>query len=288
MYTRQVNETGLVPYMLTTCDVHTDLCYLHTLLDIAHDAGLPVIVHIHSGAYLLGSSRGQGPDILLNENVVLVTINYRLGPFGFLRLEGGEYSGNMGLKDQLLALKWVRNNARVFGGDPTLITVFGHSAGAAAVNMHVWSTASRPYFKRAVMSGAAAFVPWAYKRVNHTQMLTRTVAKQSGKVEEQVKLDEVVEWLQTVDANAIGMLDNRQLFIGGQRSKLIDFTWLPVVEGRQSIVIVRKKRSLIKKFHFPQMTTMSNHFSPSQHMNMRDRRTTSTHCSSSPMRKAFF
>lgn len=58
-----------------------------------------------------------------------VTFNYRLGPFGFLTLNTPDYSGNMGLKDQLLALKWVNKNIERFGGDKSKITIFGHSAG---------------------------------------------------------------------------------------------------------------------------------------------------------------
>lgn len=71
---------------------------------------------IHGGGYMSGGSSWHGPDLLLDEDIVLVTINYRLGPFGFLSLNTPEYSGNMGLKDQRLALKWVNENIEFFGG----------------------------------------------------------------------------------------------------------------------------------------------------------------------------
>lgn len=73
-----------------------------------------------------GGSSWHGPDILLDEDIILVTINYRLGPFGFMSLDTAEYSGNMGLKDTLLALKWVNENIEFFGGEPN-VKVFPNS-----------------------------------------------------------------------------------------------------------------------------------------------------------------
>lgn len=87
-------------------------------LDIEPSEKMSVIFFIHGGGYMSGGSSWHGPDLLLDEDIVLVTINYRLGPFGFLSLNTAEYSGNMGLKDQLLALKWVNENIEHFGGKP--------------------------------------------------------------------------------------------------------------------------------------------------------------------------
>lgn len=72
-----------------------------------------------------------GPDYILPENVILVTFNYRLGVLGFLNTGTEEAPGNAGLKDQILALRWVRDNIKAFGGDPENITIAGQSAGAA-------------------------------------------------------------------------------------------------------------------------------------------------------------
>lgn len=76
-----------------------------------------------------GNDFFYGPDFLVENRVILVIINYRLAMFGFLSLGLPEYSGNMGLKDQQLALKWVHENIYQFGGDNTRITIFGQSAG---------------------------------------------------------------------------------------------------------------------------------------------------------------
>lgn len=178
----------------------------------------------------MGTGRGMGPDILLNENIVLVTINYRLGPFGFLTLNTPAHSGNMGLKDQLLAMKWVRDNIRRFGGDPGKVTLYGHSAGAVCVHMHILSAASRGLFTRAILSGASALVPWAYGNINHTNIIAGAVANYTGISIDSVQLNHITEWLQNVDAVAFGMENIREFFVGGQRSKAINFTWMPVVE----------------------------------------------------------
>lgn len=86
---------------------------------------------IHGGGFTEGSGNDWvfGPDFLIENRVILVTTNYRLGVLGFLSLGQPEYSGNMGLKDQQMALKWVHENIDQFGGDNSSITVFGQSAG---------------------------------------------------------------------------------------------------------------------------------------------------------------
>lgn len=92
---------------------------------------LAVIFFIHGGGFASGSGNNffYGPDFLLEQDVILVTLNYRLGAFGFLSLNTKNYSGNMGLKDQQMALKWTHRNIGAFGGDRRRITLMGHSAG---------------------------------------------------------------------------------------------------------------------------------------------------------------
>ena len=92
----------------------------------------PVFFWIHGGGFNVGGGDlGTGPDYLLESGVTVVTINYRLGPLGFLALEGlDDITGNQGLKDQLMALRWIKKNIASFGGDPNRITIAGGSAGA--------------------------------------------------------------------------------------------------------------------------------------------------------------
>lgn len=88
-------------------------------------------MYIHGGGFSEGSGNNffYGPDFLLDEGVIVVTINYRLGTFGFMSLNTRIYSGNMGLKDQQMALKWTHRNIQAFGGDKRRITLMGQSAG---------------------------------------------------------------------------------------------------------------------------------------------------------------
>ncbi|PIO64067.1 Carboxylesterase [Teladorsagia circumcincta] len=102
---------------------------------------LAVMVWVYGGGFFSGTST--------EENVILVSVNYRVSVLGFLYLGKREAPGNMGLWDQQLALKWVHENIDVFGGDLTRITLFGESAGAASVNMHMLSPHSTPYFQEA-------------------------------------------------------------------------------------------------------------------------------------------
>lgn len=96
------------------------------------------MVWIHGGGFTGGSSKAEiyGPDFLISENVVVVTINYRLGILGFLSLEDPTLGvpGNAGFKDMIMALRWVQKNIEKFNGDPNNVTIFGESAGGASVH----------------------------------------------------------------------------------------------------------------------------------------------------------
>nr|XP_015840856.1 PREDICTED: venom carboxylesterase-6-like isoform X2 [Tribolium castaneum] len=109
------------------------------------DALLPVIFYIHGGGFIGGACTSSicGPEFFIDYNVVVVTINYRLGPFGFLSTQDTEIPGNNGLKDQQLALKWARNNIILFGGDPSRITIVGQSAGSASVTYQILNKNSK-------------------------------------------------------------------------------------------------------------------------------------------------
>ena len=89
-----------------------------------------------------------GPEYLLNNDVVLVAVNYRLGPLGFLATKDGAATGNFGLKDQILALKWVQKNIAVFGGDPDNVTLMGEDSGAASATIHILSPEAKGLFHK--------------------------------------------------------------------------------------------------------------------------------------------
>ncbi|KAJ8708871.1 hypothetical protein PYW08_010253 [Mythimna loreyi] len=118
---------------------------------------LPVLVFMHAGGFYSVSGRSDvaGPSHLLDRDIVLVTINYRLGSLGFLSTGDKHAPGNNGFKDQVMALRWVKRNIAAFGGDPDLVTISGYSAGSFSVMLHMISPMSKGLFHRAIsMSGS--------------------------------------------------------------------------------------------------------------------------------------
>ena len=120
--------------------------------------GLPVLVYIHGGGFTGGCGHEKHFDgpVWPTKGVVAVTLNYRLGPLGFVCLpelkEEAGFTGNYGLYDQMTALKWIRDNIAAFGGDPEKVTVMGQSAGAMSVQQHCLSPLTDGLFSKAVMS----------------------------------------------------------------------------------------------------------------------------------------
>ncbi|KAG1684637.1 Venom carboxylesterase-6 [Nymphon striatum] len=144
-----------------------DCLYLNVFVPINKDSDglLPTVVWIHGGAFQYGSGNRLRPHYFMrNNNMVFVTIEYRLGPLGFLYSGTKDAPGNMGLMDQQLALKWVKDNIMSFGGDNNQITAFGYSAGAASVHYHLISPKSKGLFQKAIfvsgtVTSSFAFTP---------------------------------------------------------------------------------------------------------------------------------
>jgi len=145
-----------------------DCLYLNLWMP-AHPATdrLPVMVWIYGGGFAAGSSSEPRQDggNLSKQGVMVVSMNYRLGIFGFfahpeLTKESGHgSSGNYGLLDQLAALQWVHDNIAVFGGDPDNVTIFGESAGASSVSALIASPLAKGLFRRAIGESGGALNP---------------------------------------------------------------------------------------------------------------------------------
>lgn len=125
----------------------------------------PVLVWIYGGGFTTGTSSldtYDGRFLTKSEGVVVVSMNYRTGAFGFLSIpDNKNIQSNVGLLDQRLALQWVANNIAAFGGDATKVTLFGESAGAASVGYHLVSPGSQRLFHRAVLQSGSPNAPWA-------------------------------------------------------------------------------------------------------------------------------
>ncbi|XP_026280152.1 acetylcholinesterase isoform X2 [Frankliniella occidentalis] len=123
----------------------------------------PVMVWFHPGGFTNGTARMSqfAPEHLVARGVVVVTVTYRLGAFGFLSLRSPKLPGNAGLKDGVASLRWVRDNIAVFGGDPGRVTVFGCSAGSALVEYLMLAPSARGLFHRAISQSGSATNQWA-------------------------------------------------------------------------------------------------------------------------------
>ncbi|MEJ3750725.1 carboxylesterase family protein [Actinomycetes bacterium KLBMP 9797] len=154
------DPTGAGPPVMVVGD--EDCLYLNVTVprEAPPGARLPVLLWVHGGGFVNGTATDYR-RLAAAADVVVVTVNYRLGPLGFLSTpvldRDGQPSGNYGLQDQTAALRWVRRNAARFGGDPHNVTLFGQSSGARSVCAHLAAPASRGLFHKAIMqSGPCA------------------------------------------------------------------------------------------------------------------------------------
>lgn len=160
----QPNAAGKLDFRSTT--MSEDCLYLNVWTKgSGAESKLPVLVYFHGGGLVTGDgseTRYDGAN-LASRGIVAVTVNYRLGAFGFLAPSGASSeashgtAGNYGLLDQVAALRWVRDNIAQFGGDPANVTIAGNSAGSVSVSAHMASPLSRGLFARAIGQSGGAF-----------------------------------------------------------------------------------------------------------------------------------
>lgn len=127
----------------------------------------PVMFWIHGGGFVIGAGSSDlynGAYMAKNGDVVVVTINYRLGPLGFLYFKDSknkQFENNLGIRDQIAALKWVRENIAAFGGDPEQITIFGESAGGTSVETLLSAASAKGMFKKAIIESGPPAIIWS-------------------------------------------------------------------------------------------------------------------------------
>ncbi|XP_051873637.1 neuroligin-1 isoform X12 [Pristis pectinata] len=130
--------------------------------DIRDSGPKPVMVFIHGASYMEGTGNIFDGSVLASYgNVIVITVNYRLGVLGFLSTGDQAAKGNYGLLDQIQALRWISENIAFFSGDPLRITVFGSGAGASCVNLLTLSHYSEGLFQRAIAQSGTALSSWA-------------------------------------------------------------------------------------------------------------------------------
>jgi para-nitrobenzyl esterase len=197
---------------------------LNVTTPAADGARRPVMFWIHGGAFVNGAGSTpiyDGTKFVEHGDVVVVTVNYRLGAFGFLHLAdvfGADFagSGNLGLLDQVAALEWVRDNIAAFGGDPDAVTVFGESAGGMSIGALLGMPRAQGLFHRAILqSGSPAFAA----RADAATAVARDILELAGIT--------TVDELETVPADTI-LEAQGQLMARGDR---LDLPFQPTVDG---------------------------------------------------------
>lgn len=173
------------------------------LADVQPAEKLAVLVFIHGGSFVDGSGDDDlyGPDFIIENRAILVTLNYRVGIFGFMSFNTPEYSGNMALKDQQLAMKWIHENVERFSGDPKRVTLFGQSAGAVLAHFQVFSSESRKYFRNAIIMSGVTENMWAISDSNELFKFAHKIAREAGSPQETV--DGLINFFKTAPAEKI-------------------------------------------------------------------------------------
>ncbi|XP_067007339.2 juvenile hormone esterase isoform X2 [Anabrus simplex] len=189
---------------------------------------LPVMVWIHGGGFVFGCGNTDihGPDYLVDAGVIVVTFNYRLGILGFLCLNDPAAPGNVGLKDQVAALRWVQKNIAKFGGDPNNVTIFGASAGGGSVHFHMLSPMSKGLFSRAIAQNGAAVNPWAIQK--HPREMAFRVAEKLGYTGKHPK--ELVEFLQGINDMILVKTATEHGFSEEEKDGMLALAFTPALE----------------------------------------------------------
>ena len=249
-----------------------DCLFLNIWSPGAGDKRRPVLFWIHGGAFTMGSSSTpwyDGTAFATNGDVVIVTINYRLGALGFLNLadidgKDKDLSSNCGLLDQVAALEWVRDNIAAFGGDPYNITVFGESAGAMSIGTLLAMLMAKGLFQKAILQSGASHTALdreiasriANKLIDTLgihkvtdlvdvpleQLLAAQdkVSDSSGRLAFQPVVDGVTLSHQPIQAIADGSANGVSLLVGTNRDEMRLFTMMDPAQATPDMAILER------------------------------------------------
>ncbi|KAK9501023.1 hypothetical protein O3M35_002155 [Rhynocoris fuscipes] len=191
---------------------------------------LPVFVYIHGGAFRWGS---EGPKYnagyLMDEDIVLVNVHYRLGVLGFLSTEDEHIPGNYGLKDQAMALQWVKDNIESFGGDSEKISAFGISAGGASTHYHMMSPLSKGILKGVISQSGWLNPFWAIASPGTARPMAKTVAQIVGC--QNYDGEELLDCLQKVDVEKLAKTEKNFTYWDFEPLAVFRPVQEPVAEG---------------------------------------------------------
>ncbi|KAM3718795.1 Acetylcholinesterase [Dirofilaria immitis] len=193
---------------------------------------LTTMVWLFGGGYYSGSPSlilYDGKAMAVTSNVIVVNINYRLGPFGYLYLDHDDVPGNMGMLDQQLAFRWIQDNIISFGGNPSRVTLFGESAGAASIVAHLIAPGSRGLFERGILQSGSLDNKWSLDSPQRAMNKSLALARHHGC--QMNKITDTIKCLKSVPA-----------------AKLIDGMWDNLEFLEFPFVIVSKDRNFFKEY----------------------------------------
>jgi len=222
------NPENCKGYTRGKCYGYTEDCLSLNVWTPSTSGSRAVMVWIHGGCYVSGSASDpqyNGSALAVQEDVVVVSIQYRLGVFGFLgdailrsRDPKGS-TGNYGLLDTVAALKWVQDNIALFGGDPQRVTIFGESSGAGSVSLLLGMQEAWPFYQRGIMESGTGSA-WTYLTLSGAHSNFQKVVATSKCSNSSSLLSCIVSASQTVVAEAVDAVPCKD-----------GCTWAPVVDG---------------------------------------------------------
>lgn len=199
------NDPPICPQIVNGIPQGTIHCLhlnIYTPSNVTRNNTLPVMVFIHGGGFIEGNGnfRTMSAKYFLKNNVIFVTINYRLGPYGFLCLPELGYT-NQGLKDIVLALEWIKNNINNFGGNEDNILLFGHSAGSAAVEFLLLYNEEK-VFDKIILQSINIASPYIAGEASDKVYIT-TVAEKLGIDTKNLKTQDVMTQLSSINSDLL-------------------------------------------------------------------------------------
>jgi carboxylesterase type B len=247
------------PSTFGTGSTSEDCLYLNVTTPRGHDRGRlrPVMVWLHGGGFAYGAGGDYGAlDLSTSADAVIVTVNYRLGAFGYFGYPGLAGSGAFGLADQLAALRWVQRNARAFGGDPDNVTLFGESAGGISVCGHLTSPLARGLFHRVIIQSGPCSVPGMLASRQDVEAAGVAAAAGFGCADLDCMRRLPVERLLTVQSNFSLPAYNSEVWPREPAQALRDGQYyrVPVLIGT-----TRDEHTLITVFRYPQPIPPENY-----------------------------
>lgn len=207
----------------------------------------PVLVWIFGGGFYSGTtslSIYDGGVLASEEDLVVVSINYRVSALGFLYFGRPDAPGNAGLFDQLMALQWIADNIDQFGGDPKRVTIFGESAGAVSASIHLLSPLSRNLFSQAILQSGSAICPWALREPRDLIKSGLALANALNCPSNSSDLESVVQCLLEAEPFALVSQDIVATSAMQLVKSVINFPFVPVVDG--SFLVESPQESLAK------------------------------------------